>query len=125
MPSELKFRVWHKGAKRWGELFDLVFGGKSGAMFAVRAGFPKGIDEQALADDVVVEQFTGLLDKNGKEIYEGDIVHASTGNCLVVWQDHTASFAFGMRGWMYNHFIEEMGEVAVIGNRHEHPELMK
>lgn len=71
-----------------------------------------------------VEQFTGLLDKDGEKIYEGDIVKTSTGNCAVVWQPQSAAFVFGMAGWMYNHFIEEMGEVEVIGNIHEHPHLM-
>jgi hypothetical protein len=73
----------------------------------------------------IVERFTGLRDCTGKDIYEGDIVKTTTGNCVVVWQRQSAAFVFGMNGWMYNHFIEEMGEVEVIGNIHEHPHLLE
>lgn len=69
-------------------------------------------------------QFTGLKDKNGKEIYEGDIL---VDNCIIVWRDDLASFAIRKDGWMYDHYFGEAidaGRCEVIGNIYENKELM-
>jgi uncharacterized phage protein (TIGR01671 family) len=91
-----------------------------------------------MLNDVVLMQFTGLHDKNGKEIWEGDIVRRE-----VCSPDDMAYGAYGYAGivkWERgkfviecdedNSFYDHMGdlfswnELEVIGNIHENPELL-
>lgn len=74
-----------------------------------------------------VGQYTGLKDRNGKEIYEGDIISGSNGsiNCypwpftlLIKWDDTTCGFTTPKWGYMdRTHYYE------VIGNIYDNPEL--
>lgn len=72
-----------------------------------------------------IGEFTGLKDKNGKEVYEGDIIqdmdmyHAFE----VFWENEHAQFA-----WSKNHiddFSESCEDCEIIGNIKENPELLK
>ena len=70
-------------------------------------------------------QCTGLKDKNGKLIWENDILNS--GNLVVTWREELASYCLTKKGWMYQHFFGEAVDACdceVIGNIFDNPELM-
>jgi len=72
--------------------------------------------------------FTGLNDKNGKEIYEGDIVESSVMLGVVVWQDDCMKFIVNdTRRSGFLNFIAtaNINGAEVIGNIYENPKLLK
>ena len=95
---------------------------------------------EILNGDYVIEQFTGLHDKNGKEIYEGDIIEINMGRILperfvVEYGGHWNDAGFGFGGkrknkqqweteYQWDRLNEKTAEVCeIIGNIHETPEL--
>lgn len=84
-----------------------------------------------------VMQFTGLTDRHGKEIYEGDIVRDATGDLdvwVVVYVDDDASFYFqnpfdksnlNSLNWLKTNGLAEESIFEIIGNIMENPELLK
>ncbi|MBA7472476.1 hypothetical protein ES707_07803 [subsurface metagenome] len=149
MNREIKFRVWHTESKRMfyqSELDDLVIELRRNHQDCPRVALVLTLDRgPCLAiwkagslistDKFELMQYTGLKDKNGKEIYEGDIVKVNDsewGLYKVVWFPHWAGF---FREVIKASDYEPMGDkhqplsanqmIEVIGNVWENPELLK
>lgn len=78
------------------------------------------------SSDCLLMQFTGLLDKNGKEIYEGDIlqdINYPFYKDPVFWA--TVEDEYDIDGWLCKHFQPFNGVHEVIGNIYENPELLE
>lgn len=70
----------------------------------------------------IIEQCTGLKDKNGELIYEGDICTDITDDIfIVVWDKEDASFRLQEDDNVLHEFDND---VSIIGNIHENPELL-
>lgn len=80
-------------------------------------------------DDVVVEQFTGLKDKNEREIFEGDIICFCNSIYLeVIWDEDEARFDIENRDFRRGCYVfnkHSASEMEIVGNIHENPELLE
>lgn len=72
-----------------------------------------------------VGQYTGLKDKNGKKIFEGDIVQDNIIFGEVAWDDKTASFIIDDIQDGYQGYSDWIHKIEVIGNIHSNPELLE
>ncbi|RVU61195.1 hypothetical protein BM74_27355 [Bacillus thuringiensis] len=108
-----KFRAWHKEKKCWMSLHN------NGYSFNPNNGqiYYEGLNVSSRID---LMQYTGLKDKNGKEIYEADIVIDTNGDSgQVVFSN--GMFVRRVNGeWGQN--LQSYHEV--IGNIYENPELL-
>ena len=111
---ELKFRIWDKEDMDYLGLVSVIFG-----------------NENELLDNQIVMQYTGVKDRKGKEIYEGDLVRISpllstklrnpiyevvyTDGCFEI---HNGKF----RDYLKCAFVDF--SVEVVGNKFENKELL-
>lgn len=132
-------KVWMDGSpvdSNWVEGYGVCMG--KGDFSVIYAG--DHVEKFTVYTDTV-GQFTGLTDKNGKKIFEGDILHIVSYTCdydfktsvgakygyvsgLYVDGDFDGG-DFNEIGFAFDYWSNEDAEVEVIGNIHDNPELLK
>lgn len=121
---EIKFRAWWKDTKRFLEC-DEWYMTCSGAKYLHYAAMPYK------DDNFIIEQSTGLKDKNGEMIYEGDIVldcYDGDDAFIVEWDKDTASFILTDTEHILNVSFDNFypdKDLEIIGNIHENKELLE
>ena len=111
MNDRFKFRVWDNQRKKYED--DLYYEAGDLQVTCVNKVF-----EEYISDGCIVEQCTGIKDKNGKLIYEGDIVKSGKHIYPVKWYVNGFAVNDG-----YDYLIDNE-EWEVIGNIHENKELL-
>lgn len=137
MSREIKFRAWDEGNKKMFTDVQFITSGDENndwILFTSNEqrykvdGMTIVFDNPYFRQQIKLMQYTGLKDKNDKEIYEGDLVikhvkdygRSLKGPFLVNWVRHRAGFNITDSGKQEKtHWYE------VVGNIYEQPELIK
>lgn len=122
---DIKFRAWYKPYKQMCQVESLRFDYDGTICAAVIIEKPFNDQRLAKIDDLIIEQFTGLEDKNGTEIYEGDILIDDTGEPIEYWVVKFADGGFVGECAGVAESLFELTSLEVVGNIHEDHELLE
>ena len=129
----IKYRAWDKRRKRMVEVTSINF--RDGT---IQVETRHAVNREVYLEDIVLMQYTGLKDKNGKEIYEGDLLNMHYCNESVV-KGKVVTVKMGMTydsdGWQHgrtygwvagNNSLADVAPYAeVLGDIYENPELLE
>ena len=127
---EIKFRAWLKEDKKMENVKTMDFTDKTIRCLKKNEFINAYLLRRVSFDDVELLQYTGLKDKNGKEIYEGDILFFRDENMkyVVVWQDA----AFIIKSIEIRKYSEKMYWIddveiccEIVGNIYENKNLLE
>ena len=113
---EHKFRAWYENKMH--RVTNLHV--ETGMVTIPLMRFP--FTQDVIPDEIV--EYTGLKDKNGKEIYEGDLVELLDIAYQVMWKDGAYHLSYYQSNQSGNQFTQDRTKrFEVVGNIYENPEL--
>ena len=123
MSRYINFRIWHKLTRTYMEPSAFIFYDDRGVA-ALDAWADYRI-YRCNIEEVEIEQSTGLKDKNGKEIYEGDILEDERKfRSVIKWDSSQAKFIYEKDPSMVFYQGHVGANMKIVGNIHENPELL-
>ena len=124
--KSLKFRVWDKERECYLDETELAGITPDGKYILYIE--EEEISRLEVEENYIVEQYTGLKDKDGREIYEGDVVNIQGIKYYVDFEYGGFWFNNDNRKWKANrpftHF-QEINDTEVVGNIHENADLLE
>lgn len=131
--GRLKFRAWDKNKQKMYTASELIIWDNKVYANDIRDLTPKVLNGWVIDEDYLM-QSTGIFDKDGVEIFEGDILELKDGdevigNGKLVWNKWQAVLvveAIGVEDTTaFNELIDDISSYRVIGNIYENPELLE
>jgi uncharacterized phage protein (TIGR01671 family) len=113
---EIKFRAWFKDIPHMAT--DIEIG--HGYLQIIDAKNEEWNREIGEADAIM--QYTGLKDKDGKDVYEGDIINWNGLNYAIEWE--RGAFRLKVKFWSLVRWVEVIHLLEVLGNVYQNPELL-
>ena len=128
MARQFKFRIWHKKEKRWLDpwaeedpILSLKDFGRGCEVYLYDRKTQDHSNVNCQMDDVVIQQYTGLNDRNDKEIYEGDILDSLYGESVGDQTAYEVRWAKCYAGERWCEFLVRAEDGAeIIGNLKPH-----
>jgi len=121
---EFRFRVWDKSRGKFHNSGNLHVQVSPYGQLCWSFGMNCEPIPPNEADNWVLMQYTGLKDKNGVEIYEGDVLSIEGFAVEVLWEQERAKFSTQRNGSSFFSFSDNARFAEVIGNIYENPELL-
>lgn len=116
----LKFKAWDKVKKQMFRPLAITFDTQSSALFAVSV--PGRSWEPIHKYEIL--QYTGLTDKNGAEVFQGDLFEIESSLYRVIWAEETAGFKLqNVENFLTREIIEVSGK-ELRGNVYQNSELL-
>lgn len=121
MSNRAKYRVYNTKTKQWvhGPNYEVNLFGET----ILLGGFMRDVSILDL-NDCVELQYTGLNDKNGKEIYEGDIIRAMHNFGPAGFHSRISSVKWDNEAGYQWHYWD-LSTIEIIGNIFEHKHLLE
>lgn len=129
MNREIIFRAQRIGTKEWLQ-GDLIKMSKIDPFTYIAIGIGYKIDNTELGKAIkvlpnTVGQFTGLTDKNGKKIFEGDLLQNDKEIIFEVqWHGALYGFSGYVKKWGSSYSAADFVNYIIVGNIHDNPELL-
>lgn len=122
---EIKFRIWDIDERKFVvNETDRLGCGDTKKCMSERVDFENNSVEISADERYIFSEYTGLKDKNGKEIYEGDILFESFREEYLKVVFENGSFRAEADGYSLD--LEDYDDICeVVGNIYENPELME
>ena len=125
-----RYRAWMKSLKWMCDVTNMSFDSKF--VDICQQGDTERYTEMSVEfDEITLMQSTGLFDRNGKEIFEGDILDYRGRKALVRWHGSYASFIYRFVDELQNRNTEwkplylAYMKCEIIGNIYENPEFLE